>query len=61
VATMVINRQNGHFFIENEPLAAIVNFQLSPNSFPELLSPIPTPMLNFKRIRQHLQLVEQER
>ena len=54
-------RQNGHFFIKNEPLVAILNFQFSPNSFPDILSPIPTPMLNFKRIRQHLQLVERER
>jgi hypothetical protein len=49
VATMVINSQNGHFFIENEPLAAILNFQFS-----------PTAILNFKRIPQHLQLVERE-
>jgi hypothetical protein len=32
----------------------------SPNSFPDILSHLPTPMLNFKRIHQHLQLVEQE-
>jgi hypothetical protein len=36
---MVINKQNGHFFIKNEPLAAILNFQFSPNSFPDILSP----------------------
>jgi hypothetical protein len=35
--------------------------QFSPNSFPDILSPKPTPMLNFNRIRQHLQLVERER
>jgi hypothetical protein len=58
VATVVINRQNGHFFIENEPLAATLNFQFSPNSFPDILSPIPTAMPHFKRIRQHLQLVD---
>jgi hypothetical protein len=32
-----------------------------PNSFPDILSTIPTPMLNFKRIHQHLQLVKRER
>jgi hypothetical protein len=35
------------------PLAAILNFRSSPNS--------SNPWLNFKRIRQHLQLVERER
>jgi hypothetical protein len=30
---LVINRQNGHFFIENEPMAAILNFRFSSNSF----------------------------
>jgi hypothetical protein len=29
--------------------------------FPYILSPIPTPMLHFKRICQHLRLVERER
>jgi hypothetical protein len=28
------------------------------NSFPDILSPVPTHMPNFKRIHQHLQLVE---
>ena len=45
------------FFIEKE---AILNFQFSPNSFPAILSPIPTPMPNIKIICQHLQLVERE-
>jgi hypothetical protein len=31
-----------------------------PNSFPGILSPIPTPMPNFKTICQHLQIVERE-
>jgi hypothetical protein len=53
--------QNGHFLIKNKPMVAILNFQFSPNSFPDIISPIPTPMLNFKRIHQHLQLVERER
>jgi hypothetical protein len=48
VVIMVINRQNCHYFIENEPLAVILNFQFSPNSFPDIFSPIPPPMLSFK-------------
>jgi hypothetical protein len=49
MANVLINRKNGNIFIKNEPLAAILKFQFSPNSFPDILSPIPTPMLNFKR------------
>jgi hypothetical protein len=52
VVTIVINRQNVIFFIENEPLAAILNFL-----FP---SQTPTHMPNFKGIRQHLQRVERK-
>jgi len=55
---MVINRSNCHFFIENEPLAA--NF-ISPNYFQDFILHMPTPVLNFKGIGQHLQLVERER
>jgi hypothetical protein len=36
-------------------------FPISTNSFPAILSPIPTPMPNFKRIRQHLQFVENKK
>jgi len=53
VANMVINRQNC-------PLAAILNFQFSPNSFPDILSPIPTPMPNIKRIHQHFVVLKQK-
>jgi hypothetical protein len=38
-----------------------LNFQFSPNFFPDIPLPIPTPMWNFKRIRQHLQLENRER
>ena len=37
------------FVIENQPLAAILNFRYSTNSFPDILSPIPTPMPNLTR------------
>jgi hypothetical protein len=48
------------FFITNVPLAAILNFRFSPNSFPANLSPRQTSVPNFKRSCQHLQVVERE-
>jgi hypothetical protein len=47
------------FLIENEALAAILNFRVLLNSFLAYLSPMPTFVPNIKIIRhQHLQLVE---
>ena len=61
VATVVINRQNCHFFIEKSAPGGHLEFPNFTKFLPRHLLTYTNPYSKFKKNLLHLQLVERER